>query len=69
MLSRQICIPLGVGVLLYQYTKKQATVLEPLLKHNLPTVRQWAEKYIEHLNKYIKQETQRDEELTWGIRS
>ena len=49
--------------------KKQATVLEPLLKHNLPTVQNWAEKNIERLNKYIKQETQRDEELTWGIMS
>lgn len=48
---------------------KQASALEPLLKHKLATVQNWTEKNIEYLKKGIQQETRRDEELTWGILS
>ena len=48
---------------------KQASALEPLLKHKLETVQNWTEKNIEYLSKCVKQETQRDEELTWDIMS
>ena len=56
----------GSAVPIYQ---KLVSALEPLLKHKLATVQSWTEKNIEYLSKGIKQETQRDEELTWDIRS
>ena len=49
--------------------RKKVSVLKPLLKHDIETVRVWAEIIISDLQACVKQETQRDEESTWDIMS